>query len=50
MRALRQVSSKVLPSFAHIEINPEYGSLLIGFCRRGVIYVVGKLIGMAVTA
>jgi hypothetical protein len=28
-----------LPSFAHIEINPEYGSLLIGFCRRGVIYV-----------
>jgi hypothetical protein len=24
--------------------------LLIGFCRRGVIYVVGKLIGVAVTA
>jgi len=39
-----------LPSFAHIEINPEYGSLLIGFCCRDVIYVVGKLIGVAVTA
>jgi hypothetical protein len=38
-----------LPSFARIEIKPEYGSLLIGFCRRGVIYIVGKLIGVAVT-
>jgi hypothetical protein len=46
----QHAQAPALPPPGAQQLNPEYGSLLIGFCRRGVIYVVGKLIGVAVTA
>jgi hypothetical protein len=43
----------VLQSFAELRSHrnqPGIWQLADRFCRRGVIYVVGKLIGVAVTA